>query len=155
MLRAHLAGGQLTNSCSSSLRSLLAGPWAPKLARLHNSGSINAWSTGEGNPWIQVRGVLWPWVLLGTVPGHTRSGAPCRRTHSHGRQRLTPAISFPGGPFTPQDHSWHKDSRSSPEALQSLRLSVYCLLQPRWAKVEEIQGQHHQYTDGEEDQNQD
>lgn len=92
MLRAHPAGGQLTNSSSSSLRTLLAGPWAPKLARLHNSGSINAWSTGEGNPWIQVRGVLWPRVLLGTVPGHTRSGAPCRRTHSHGRQGLTPAF---------------------------------------------------------------
>uniref|UniRef100_A0A803YP35 ferroxidase n=1 Tax=Meleagris gallopavo TaxID=9103 RepID=A0A803YP35_MELGA len=44
----------LTTSCSSSLCTLLAGPWAPKLARLHNSGSINAWSTGEGNPWIQV-----------------------------------------------------------------------------------------------------
>lgn len=86
MLRAHPAGEQLTTSCSSSLCTLLAGPWAPKLARLHNSGSINAWSTGEGNPWIQVRGDLWPWVLLGAVPGHTLSGAPHRRTHVHGHQ---------------------------------------------------------------------
>ncbi|XP_021262077.1 coagulation factor VIII isoform X1 [Numida meleagris] len=43
----HIADSQITASGQE-------GPWAPKLARLHNSGSINAWSTGEGNPWIQV-----------------------------------------------------------------------------------------------------
>ncbi|NXJ11844.1 FA8 factor, partial [Odontophorus gujanensis] len=43
----HIADSQITASGQE-------GSWAPELARLHNSGSINAWSTGEGNPWIQV-----------------------------------------------------------------------------------------------------
>ncbi|KAI4555009.1 hypothetical protein MJG53_021243, partial [Ovis ammon polii x Ovis aries] len=30
------------------------GQWAPKLARLHYSGSINAWSTKDPSPWIKV-----------------------------------------------------------------------------------------------------
>ncbi|XP_012589923.1 PREDICTED: coagulation factor VIII [Condylura cristata] len=30
------------------------GQWAPKLARLHQSGSVNAWSTSEPFSWIQV-----------------------------------------------------------------------------------------------------
>lgn len=40
------------------LCSLLAGQWAPYLARLDNTGSINAWSTDRSNAWIQVRGAL-------------------------------------------------------------------------------------------------
>ncbi|XP_072191859.1 coagulation factor VIII isoform X3 [Excalfactoria chinensis] len=47
MASGYIADSQITASGQE-------GPWAPKLARLHNSGSINAWSTGEGNPWIQV-----------------------------------------------------------------------------------------------------
>lgn len=38
------------------LCSLPAGQWAPYLARLGNTGSINAWSTDRSNAWIQVRG---------------------------------------------------------------------------------------------------
>ncbi|XP_039573367.1 coagulation factor VIII isoform X5 [Passer montanus] len=40
------------------------GQWAPYLARLHNSGSINAWSTERSNAWIQVD-LLHPTIIHG------------------------------------------------------------------------------------------
>ncbi|KAF2974191.1 hypothetical protein EK904_013054 [Melospiza melodia maxima] len=40
------------------------GQWAPHLARLHNSGSINAWSTDRSNAWIQVD-LLHPTIIHG------------------------------------------------------------------------------------------
>ncbi|XP_060105078.1 coagulation factor VIII-like [Heteronotia binoei] len=40
------------------------GQWVSSLARLDNSGSINAWSTDKGNSWIQVD-LLWPKILHG------------------------------------------------------------------------------------------
>uniref|UniRef100_A0A8C5X6F3 ferroxidase n=1 Tax=Malurus cyaneus samueli TaxID=2593467 RepID=A0A8C5X6F3_9PASS len=40
------------------------GQWAPHLARLDNSGSINAWSTDRGNAWIQVD-LLHPMIIHG------------------------------------------------------------------------------------------
>lgn len=54
----------------SCLCSLLAGQWAPYLARLDNSGSINAWSTDRSNAWIQVRGALCLEAPLGALQGH-------------------------------------------------------------------------------------
>ncbi|XP_069667336.1 coagulation factor VIII isoform X2 [Haliaeetus albicilla] len=43
----HIADSQITASGQY-------GQWAPYLARLHNTGSINAWSTDRSNAWIQV-----------------------------------------------------------------------------------------------------
>uniref|UniRef100_A0A8B9ZTA3 Coagulation factor VIII n=1 Tax=Anas zonorhyncha TaxID=75864 RepID=A0A8B9ZTA3_9AVES len=43
----HIADSQITASGQY-------GQWAPYLARLDNTGSINAWSTAHGNAWIQV-----------------------------------------------------------------------------------------------------
>ncbi|XP_014810796.1 PREDICTED: coagulation factor VIII isoform X3 [Calidris pugnax] len=43
----HIADSQITASGQY-------GQWAPHLARLDNTGSINAWSTNSGNAWIQV-----------------------------------------------------------------------------------------------------
>ncbi|XP_010078357.1 PREDICTED: coagulation factor VIII-like, partial [Pterocles gutturalis] len=43
----HIAHSQITASGQY-------GQWAPYLARLHNTGSINAWSTDRSNAWIQV-----------------------------------------------------------------------------------------------------
>ncbi|XP_010182877.1 PREDICTED: coagulation factor VIII-like, partial [Mesitornis unicolor] len=43
----HIADSQITASGQY-------GQWAPHLARLHNTGSINAWSTGRSNASIQV-----------------------------------------------------------------------------------------------------
>ncbi|KFV07003.1 Coagulation factor VIII [Tauraco erythrolophus] len=43
----HIADAQITASGQY-------GQWAPYLARLHNTGSINAWSTDCSNAWIQV-----------------------------------------------------------------------------------------------------
>ncbi|CAM4718286.1 coagulation factor VIII isoform X1 [Lepidochelys kempii] len=40
------------------------GQWAPRLARLDHSGSVNAWSTDSGNSWIQVD-LLRPMILHG------------------------------------------------------------------------------------------
>ncbi|NXR73650.1 FA8 factor, partial [Pycnonotus jocosus] len=40
------------------------GQWAPSLARLDNSGSINAWSTDRSNAWIQVD-LLHPTIIHG------------------------------------------------------------------------------------------
>ncbi|XP_030304661.1 coagulation factor VIII isoform X1 [Calypte anna] len=40
------------------------GQWAPYLARLDNTGSINAWSTDRSNAWIQVD-LLHPMILHG------------------------------------------------------------------------------------------
>uniref|UniRef100_A0A452HJC0 ferroxidase n=1 Tax=Gopherus agassizii TaxID=38772 RepID=A0A452HJC0_9SAUR len=40
------------------------GQWAPRLARLDYSGSVNAWSTDSGNSWIQVD-LLRPMILHG------------------------------------------------------------------------------------------
>ncbi|XP_077681671.1 coagulation factor VIII [Eretmochelys imbricata] len=40
------------------------GQWAPRLARLDRSGSVNAWSTDSGNSWIQVD-LLRPMILHG------------------------------------------------------------------------------------------
>lgn len=54
----------------SCLCSLLAGQWAPYLARLDNSGSINAWSTDRSNAWIQVKGALCLEAPLGALQGH-------------------------------------------------------------------------------------
>lgn len=65
--------------------------------------------------------------------------------------KINPHILFAGGPFACQDHSRHKNPRGSTKALQSLRLPVCCLLQPRRAKVEAIQGERHQHPDGEEE----
>ncbi|XP_061862790.1 coagulation factor VIII isoform X3 [Colius striatus] len=53
-----------------------------------------------------------------------------------------------GGPFASHDYSWHKDPRGQTKVLQPLHLPVCCLLQPRWAKVEEIQGECHQHSNG-------
>uniref|UniRef100_G3VBW3 F5/8 type C domain-containing protein n=1 Tax=Sarcophilus harrisii TaxID=9305 RepID=G3VBW3_SARHA len=41
-----------------------AGQWAPKLARLNSAGSINAWSSQDANPWIQVD-LLRPMIIHG------------------------------------------------------------------------------------------
>uniref|UniRef100_A0A674GBT1 ferroxidase n=1 Tax=Taeniopygia guttata TaxID=59729 RepID=A0A674GBT1_TAEGU len=46
------------------LCSLPAGQWAPYLARLGNTGSINAWSTDRSNAWIQVD-LLHPTIIHG------------------------------------------------------------------------------------------
>ncbi|KAK2528910.1 F8 [Columba guinea] len=43
----HIADSQITASGQY-------GQWAPHLARLDNTGSINAWSTNRNNAWIQV-----------------------------------------------------------------------------------------------------
>ncbi|XP_035181806.1 coagulation factor VIII [Oxyura jamaicensis] len=43
----HIADSQITASGQY-------GQWAPSLARLDNTGSINAWSTAHSNAWIQV-----------------------------------------------------------------------------------------------------
>ncbi|NXH15516.1 FA8 factor, partial [Bucco capensis] len=43
----HIADSQITASG-------MYGQWAPYLARLDNTGSINAWSTDRSNAWIQV-----------------------------------------------------------------------------------------------------
>uniref|UniRef100_A0A8B9J3C4 F5/8 type C domain-containing protein n=1 Tax=Amazona collaria TaxID=241587 RepID=A0A8B9J3C4_9PSIT len=48
------AGQHQGPAASSYLHALLAGQWAPYLARLDNTGSINAWSTDRSNAWIQV-----------------------------------------------------------------------------------------------------
>ncbi|XP_074064307.1 coagulation factor VIII isoform X2 [Macrotis lagotis] len=40
------------------------GQWAPKLARLNYAGSINAWSTQDTNPWIEVD-LLEPMIIHG------------------------------------------------------------------------------------------
>ncbi|XP_051824853.1 coagulation factor VIII isoform X2 [Antechinus flavipes] len=40
------------------------GQWAPKLARLNSAGSINAWSSQDANPWIQVD-LLRPMIIHG------------------------------------------------------------------------------------------
>ncbi|CAN8188416.1 unnamed protein product [Coccothraustes coccothraustes] len=40
------------------------GQWAPYLARLYNTGSINAWSTDRSNAWIQVD-LLHPTIIHG------------------------------------------------------------------------------------------
>lgn len=55
------------------LCSLLAGQWAPYLARLDNTGSINAWSTDRSNAWIQVRGALCLQAPLGALQGHAHA----------------------------------------------------------------------------------
>ncbi|NWQ88348.1 FA8 factor, partial [Burhinus bistriatus] len=47
-----LASGHITDSQITA--SGQYGQWAPYLARLDNSGSINAWSTDGSNAWIQV-----------------------------------------------------------------------------------------------------
>ncbi|XP_069724170.1 coagulation factor VIII isoform X2 [Phaenicophaeus curvirostris] len=47
-----LASGQIADSQITA--SGQYGQWAPYLARLDNSGSINAWSTERSNAWIQV-----------------------------------------------------------------------------------------------------
>lgn len=45
-----------TNPTESNLSPFSGkGQWAPKLARLHYSGSINAWSTKDPFSWIKVR----------------------------------------------------------------------------------------------------
>jgi len=54
------------------LCTLLTGQWAPYLARLDNTGSINAWSTDRSNAWIQVSGALWLKALVGALQGHAR-----------------------------------------------------------------------------------
>uniref|UniRef100_A0A8D0KYR9 ferroxidase n=1 Tax=Strix occidentalis caurina TaxID=311401 RepID=A0A8D0KYR9_STROC len=48
----------------SYLRTLPAGQWASYLARLGNTGSINAWSTDRSNAWIQVD-LLHPMIIHG------------------------------------------------------------------------------------------
>lgn len=73
IVRLHPADGLLTTSgwaASLYLCTLLAGQWAPYLARLHNTGSINAWSTDRSNAWIQVKGALWLKALLRALQGH-------------------------------------------------------------------------------------
>uniref|UniRef100_A0A4X2LN68 Coagulation factor VIII n=1 Tax=Vombatus ursinus TaxID=29139 RepID=A0A4X2LN68_VOMUR len=51
--------------CFKSLSLLFnAGQWAPKLARLNSAGSINAWSTQDANPWIEVD-LLEPMIIHG------------------------------------------------------------------------------------------
>lgn len=147
LLRPYPGGGHGTALCSSYLCTLFIGQWAPYLARLDNTGSINAWSTAHGNAWIQVRGA----PRLGTLQGHA-SGWCTRQKDTQARpSEINPIVSFPGGPFASHDHSRHKNPRGSTKALQSLRLPVCCLLQPRWAKVEAIQGERHQHPDGEEE----
>ncbi|XP_074863955.1 coagulation factor VIII isoform X2 [Carettochelys insculpta] len=53
----HIADSQITASGQY-------GQWAPKLARLDQSGSVNAWSADSGNSWIQVD-LLHPMILHG------------------------------------------------------------------------------------------
>ncbi|NWX91814.1 FA8 factor, partial [Nothoprocta pentlandii] len=53
----HIADSQVTASGQY-------GQWAPHLARLDNSGSINAWSTDRSNAWIQVD-LLHPMIIHG------------------------------------------------------------------------------------------
>ncbi|XP_029767912.1 coagulation factor VIII [Terrapene carolina triunguis] len=43
---------------------IMVSQWAPRLARLDYSGSVNAWSTDSGNSWIQVD-LLRPMILQG------------------------------------------------------------------------------------------
>lgn len=88
LLRPYPVGGQCIAPCSSYLCTLPAGQWAPYLARLDNTGSINAWSTAHGNAWIQVRGAPGLGMLLGTLQGWCTS----RRTHRHSHQKLTPTF---------------------------------------------------------------
>ncbi|NWV23242.1 FA8 factor, partial [Origma solitaria] len=57
-----MASGSIANSQITA--SGQYGQWAPYLARLDNSGSINAWSTDRGNAWIQVD-LLHPMIIHG------------------------------------------------------------------------------------------
>lgn len=61
------------SAASLCLCSLLAGQWAPYLARLDNTGSINAWSTDRSNAWIQVRGALCLEAPLGPLQGRAHA----------------------------------------------------------------------------------
>lgn len=67
-------------AAASYLCALLAGQWAPHLARLDNTGSINAWSTNRNNAWIQVRGAAWLEAPLGHCKGTRVAAELCRRT---------------------------------------------------------------------------
>ncbi|KAF4026566.1 hypothetical protein G4228_019057 [Cervus hanglu yarkandensis] len=49
-----LIGEHLQAGMSTLFLVYSKGQWAPKLARLHYSGSINAWSTKDPSPWIKV-----------------------------------------------------------------------------------------------------
>lgn len=150
LLRPYPAGGHCIASCSY-LCTLPAGQWAPYLARLDNTGSINAWSTAHGNAWIQVRGAPGLGTLLGTLQGHAGGWCTGQKDTQARPSEINPHVLFAGGPFACHDHSRHKNPRGSTKALQSLRLPVCCLLQPRRAKVEAIQGERHQHPDGEEE----
>ncbi|XP_043830682.1 coagulation factor VIII [Dromiciops gliroides] len=57
-----MASGQITDSQITA--SGQYGQWAPKLARLNHAGSINAWSTKDANPWIEVD-LLKPMIIHG------------------------------------------------------------------------------------------
>ncbi|XP_063273022.1 coagulation factor VIII [Prinia subflava] len=57
-----MASGGIANSQITA--SGQYGQWAPSLARLGNSGSINAWSTDRSNAWIQVD-LLHPTIIHG------------------------------------------------------------------------------------------
>ncbi|XP_068919849.1 coagulation factor VIII [Petaurus breviceps papuanus] len=57
-----MASGQIADSQITA--SGQYGQWAPKLARLNSAGSINAWSTQDANPWIEVD-LLKPMIIHG------------------------------------------------------------------------------------------
>ncbi|XP_036596430.1 coagulation factor VIII isoform X2 [Trichosurus vulpecula] len=57
-----MASGQIADSQITA--SGQYGQWAPKLARLNSAGSINAWSTQDANPWIEVD-LLEPMIIHG------------------------------------------------------------------------------------------
>ncbi|NXS80028.1 FA8 factor, partial [Erpornis zantholeuca] len=57
-----MASGSIANSQITA--SGQYGQWAPYLARLDNTGSINAWSTDRSNAWIQVD-LLHPTIIHG------------------------------------------------------------------------------------------
>uniref|UniRef100_A0A452FA46 Coagulation factor VIII n=1 Tax=Capra hircus TaxID=9925 RepID=A0A452FA46_CAPHI len=50
----HVFTVRKTEEYKMAVYNLYPGQWAPKLARLHYSGSINAWSTKDPSPWIKV-----------------------------------------------------------------------------------------------------
>ncbi|XP_020831238.1 coagulation factor VIII isoform X3 [Phascolarctos cinereus] len=57
-----MASGQIADSQITA--SGQYGQWAPKLARLNSAGSVNAWSTQDANPWIEVD-LLDPMIIHG------------------------------------------------------------------------------------------
>lgn len=75
----------------------------------------------------------------------------CRALPEHGLgfpSEVNPWLSFSGGSFASHHYSWHKNPRGPTKVLQPLHLPVCCVLQPRWAKVEDVQGECHEHTDG-------